>query len=47
MVKTLIDEFLVFELPSSYLKDIPLEEFYPPVKVFIFIWKKKIEQMKI
>lgn len=41
MVKTLIDEFLVFELPSSYLKDIPLEEFYPPVKSFHFHLEEK------
>ncbi|MCI1072476.1 hypothetical protein [Lactococcus lactis] len=32
MVKALIDEFLVSDLPESYLTNIPLDVYFPPTK---------------
>lgn len=41
MVKSLISEFLSSEPPTSYLKEIPLEEFYPPIQSFHINLKKE------
>lgn len=40
IVKNLIDESLVRNLPPAYLKEIPLEEFFPPVKSYLFHWEE-------
>lgn len=41
MVKNLIDKFLTHDFPTSYLEDIPLEEFLPPIKSYHFHLQKE------
>ncbi|MBC2242859.1 hypothetical protein HCB25_02200 [Listeria booriae] len=41
MVKNLIDKFLLYNPPISHLKEIPLEEFYPPIQSFHIHLKKE------
>lgn len=47
LVKNLIDEFLVKNLPESFLENIPLEEYYPPVRSYRFHFEEDTSKEEI
>lgn len=47
LVKNLIDEFLVKNLSESFLENIPLQEYFPPVKSYHFNLKEGTSQEEI
>lgn len=47
MVKDLIDNFIEVDLPKSYLEDVPLEEFFLPMKNYHISFKEGISDEDI
>ncbi|HEL0601885.1 TPA: hypothetical protein TUS96_001984 [Streptococcus equi subsp. zooepidemicus] len=47
MVKDLIDNFMEVDLPKSYLEDVPLEEFFLPMKNYHISFKEGISDEDI
>ncbi|HFI0078065.1 TPA: hypothetical protein ACGOTL_002139, partial [Streptococcus suis] len=47
MVKDLIDNFIEVDLPKSYLEDVPLEEFFLPMKNYHISFKEGISDEEI
>lgn len=47
LVKDLIDNFIEVDLPKSYLEDVPLEEFYLPMKNYHISFKEDISDEDI